>query len=233
VAKSTAANSQTYLATFGGNNAAFIYNYNPTYLELFAGNGGRTLDRGPVIADNAWHHILFVYYGDGSEGVANRTDAYLDGALLQDIGAGMYCHPGLNSTITVGSANANGDGGFTGSIDEVAFYDLGSLADEASVTAKVSAMVTNHIAAATAASGPSYASLVLGDQPLLYWNFDEASGNAVQQAPVTLPPLDNSKNDLTPQFNAAWINHAAAGSGLQLGSAAELDGLSRNDSVEA
>ncbi|MCX6921832.1 MAG: hypothetical protein NT154_01235, partial [Verrucomicrobia bacterium] len=225
-AKSTAANSQTYLVTFGGNATALIYNYNPNYLELFAGNGGRTADRGPVIADNAWHHIMFVYYGDGSEGVANRTDAYYDGALLQDFGAGMYCHPLLNSIITVGSANASGVGGFTGDIDEVAFYDLGSLADEAAVAAKVSAMVTNHIAAALAATGPTYASLVLADQPLLYWNFDEASGNALQQAPITLPPPDNTKNDLLPAVNATYISHAAAGSGLQLGSAADLDGQS-------
>lgn len=225
-ARSTAANPQTYLMNFGGNTAALIYNYNPNYLELFAGAGGRTLDRGPVIADNDWHHIVFVYYGDGVEGVANRTDAYFDGALIQDIGAGMYCHPRLNSTIIVGSAQADGVGGFKGNIDEVAFYDLGALADEAAVTAKVSAMVTNHIASAKAATGPSYASLVLADQPLLYWNFDETNGNAVQQAPVVMPLLDNTKNDLVPQFNATWISHATAGSGLQLGYAADVDGQS-------
>ncbi|MCX6925846.1 MAG: hypothetical protein NT154_21965 [Verrucomicrobia bacterium] len=225
-ARSTATNLQTYWVTFGGNAAALIYDYNPNTLELFAGAGGRTGANGPVITNNDWHHIVFVYYGDGSEGVANRTDAYFDGALLQDIGAGMYCHPRLNSIITVGSADANGTGGFTGSIDEVAFYDLGSLADESAVTAKVSAMVTNHIAAAKASSGPSYASLVLADQPLLYWNFDEASGNALQQAPITLPPPDNTQNDLVPAANAAYISHAATSSGLQLGNAADLDGQS-------
>lgn len=221
-------NAKTYLVNFGpvgaDSSPAVIYNYNTQYLELFG--GGRTGVNGPTMSDQAWHHLVFVYYGDGSDGVASRVDAYLDGAAFPYIGGGMSKRLSLSS-IMVGAALTNGDNAWSGCIDEVAVYDLSSLADEAAVTAKMDAMVASHMASATATSGTSYSDVVLADQPFLYWNFDEADGNARQLAPVAAPTApDNSRNELVPTVNAVRASHTSLGSDLKLGNAVSLDGLS-------
>ena len=227
--QSTATNSAAYLINIGpldtGNSPAIIYNFSPNvnYLELFAGAGGRTATSGPIIADNQWHHVLIVYYGDRlGDGVADEVDAYLDGTLYSNIGNELVSPLDLKSLI-VGAAKSNGVNPFQGRIDELAIYDLSGL-DFASAQAKVSAMDSSHIASAEAASGPSYSSVVLADNPLLYWNFDETNGDARQLAPITLPTPDNTRNELTPSGSATFVSHAALGSGLQLGDAVSLDG---------
>ena len=216
---------QDYLVNFGpvgGDNApALIYDFKPDQLELFGG-GSRT-DAGPTISDALWHHVLLVYYGDGTDGVADRVDAYLDGVDTPGIG-NLFAKRLNLARVLVGAALPSGVNGFEGRLDEVAVYDLSSLADETAVTTKVAAMATSHFAEAKSASGTTYASVVLQDQPLLYWNFDETDGNAMQKAPITFGELDNTINDLVPAFNATRISHSAIASGLQLGNAADLDG---------
>ncbi len=212
-----------YLLNFGGNSPAFIYDFKPDQLEIFA--GVRT-DGGPTFNDQAWHHVLWVYYGDGTDGVADRVDAYFDGVQSQGIG-NFFTKRLSTADLLVGAATAAGANGFEGRLDEVAVYDLSGLVDEAAVSDKVTRMVTNHIAAAQSSTGSSYSSVVLADQPFLYWTFDEADGNALQKAPIAAGATpDNSRNDLVPQVNATRISHQAAGSGLQLGNAVDLDGNS-------
>ena len=46
---------------------------------------------------------------------------------------------------------------------------------------------------------------VLADNPILYWNFDEADGNARQLAPVTVPPFNNAQNELVPILGATRV----------------------------
>lgn len=208
-----------YIMNIGDNGPAMIYDFKPDQLEMFAGS--RT-DNGPLVADAAWHHVLFVYYGDGVDGVEDRVDAYLDGTPYQNIG-NLYSKRMDLSQIVVGAALANGANGFQGRTDEVAIYDLSSLLDSAAVTAKVSSMVTNHINTAKGGDA-SYAATVKADQPLLYWTFDETDGNALQQMPITLPPVDNNLNDLPPQNGAVRIAHTAGTSGLLLGNAIDLNG---------
>lgn len=228
--QSQALNSATYLVNFGpsggDNSPALIYNFTPDYFELFAGGGGRTGTSGPIMADQDWHHLVFVYYGDGSDGVAARVDAYLDGTEFPYISASLSKR--LNpAALIVGAALPNNADAFTGRIDEVAVYDLSGLPDEAAINAKMQALVAAHIASASAASGTPYAEVVLADQPFLYWNFDETEGNARQLAPLAPPPTpDNTLNELSPQFNAVRISHTDAGSGLLLGNAIDLDGWS-------
>ena len=209
---------------FSSGSTAIIYNYNEDFLELFAGGGGRTALAGPFFSDQAWHHVVFVYYGDGIDGVANRVDAYLDGTNYSNIGNGMSAPLGLSSGVFVGAANAGGASPFDGDLDEVAVYDLSDLTNEADVTTAVSAMVNNHIEAA--ASGASYSSVVLADSPLLYWNFDEASGDALQQAPLIFSQAYNSQNDLAPDGSAMKVTHASLGDSLLLGNCVDLDGNS-------
>ena len=211
-----------YLLNFGDNAPALIYDFKPDQLEVFAGS--RT-DGGPVFNDQAWHHVLWVYYGDGLDGVADRVDAYFDGVQTQGIG-NFFTKRLSAASVVVGAALANGANGFEGRLDEVAVYDLSGLPDETAVTDKVALMVTSHRTAAESAGGSPYANVVLADQPFLYWNFDEADGHALQQAPITFAAPDNTRNDLIPQGNAVRISHQDAASGLQLGNAVDLDGTS-------
>jgi hypothetical protein len=79
------------------------------------------------------------------------------------------------------------------------------------------------MAAGTTAFGQTfYSQTVTNDNPLAYWNFDEANGNAIQQMPVPASPT--TVNDLTPVNTATRVAHSAIGSGLFLGNAASFDG---------
>ncbi|MBX3748270.1 MAG: hypothetical protein KF833_23425 [Verrucomicrobiae bacterium] len=216
---------QDYLVAFGpsGNDPAFIYDYKPDQLEMF--HGQRT-DGGPVISDEAWHHVMWVFYGDGTVGVANRVDAYLDGERIGNVRNTFSRELRLDSVARVGAALPSGVGGFEGRLDEVAIYDLGPVGDAAAIQARVETMIERRLARARSSGGDSYASLVLGDDPILYWNFDEADGNALQRAPVVLPDPDNTRNTLA-AMGGVRADHAALGSGLTLGYAGEFDGSGR------
>ena len=218
------AERQDYILNFGnspgGDNApAFIYDFKPDELEVF--HGART-DAGPVVSDDQWHHVLWVFYGDGTTGVADRMDAWIDGVNAGNVRSAFSRAIKLNERLLVGAALAGGVNGFEGAIDEVAVYDLSGLADEAAVEARAALLSTHH-AAATSADPQPYADLVLSHQPILYWNFNEADGNAQQLVPVVPAPPDNSRNTLLPVNEVGRVAHAQAG-GLQLGHAAEFTG---------
>lgn len=224
VAGDNSAERQDYILNFGnspgGDNApAFIYDFKPDELEVF--HGPRT-DAGPVISDDQWHHVLWVFYGDGVTGVADRMDAWIDGVNAGNVRSAFSRSIKLNERLLVGAALAGGINGFEGSIDEVAVYDLSDLADEAAVEARAALLSTHH-AAATAADARPYADLVLSHQPVLYWNFDEVDGNARQLVPVAPAAPDNTRNTLLPVGEPVRVAHAHAG-GLLLGHAAEFNG---------
>jgi len=215
---------QDYILNFGnspgGDNApAFIYDFKPDELEVF--HGPRT-DAGPVISDDQWHHVLWVFYGDGNTGVADRMDAWIDGVNAGNVRSAFSRAIKLNERLLVGAALAGGINGFEGAIDEVAVYDLSALADEAAVEAKA-ALLSGHHAAATSRDARPYADLVLSHQPMLYWNFDEVEGNARQLVPVVPALPDNTRNTLLPVGEPGRVDHATAG-GLALGRAAEFNG---------
>ncbi|MBE7450513.1 MAG: hypothetical protein HS111_16925 [Kofleriaceae bacterium] len=229
--QSQAENAATYLANFGptggDNSPAVIYGFNPEYLEIFAGGGGRTGTTGPALNDQSWHHLLFVYYGDGTDGVAARLDAYLDGNAFPYLSPDSPVSKRLSlASLIVGAALSGGQNAFTGRIDEFAVYDLSHLPDETAIETHVTQLVSTHMASATATSGEPYASVVLSHQPRLYWSFDEAEGSAKQLAPISFPTPDNTLNDLVVAGNATRVTHSAIASGLQLGNAIDLDGTS-------
>lgn len=223
--RSTSTNSSTYLCNFGSipggdNSPAVIYNFQGPVLELFG--GGRTGSLGPVMEDGNWHHFLAVYYGNGLDGVAPRTDLYLDGVSSTGLDSisrrlsldGLIAGAGLPDPI------ANG---FTGNIDELAVYDLGqlNLADETAVETWATSLNSRHRSSAMAVSGPGYSSVVKADSPLLYWNFDETdpAAPAVQQMLLT---GSAGANELVPDGVPVLITHENAQSGLLLGSCAEV-----------
>ncbi|MGN6386958.1 MAG: LamG-like jellyroll fold domain-containing protein, partial [Verrucomicrobiota bacterium] len=211
---------EDYLMNIGGNSPAMLYDYKPDEIEMYAG-ASRT-DAGPTVSDSEWHHVVFVYYGDALDGVADRVDAYIDGQNSQYIG-NLYSKRMNLSQILVGAAEANGTGGFEGRVDELAIYDLSDLPDEISVNEKMNALVASHLDKARNGA-ETYSSVVIADKPLLYWNFDEESGPAEQLMPITLPDLDNTKNELAPFYDAQRVSHADVQSGLQLGNSADLSG---------
>ena len=217
-----------YLMNFGAspdNSPAFIYDFKPDQLEIFGGGAGRT-DNGPVLTDSDWHHVVWVFYGDGSSGVANRCEAWVDGTSIGNSRATFSRAFQANQRALIGAATTGGVNGFEGRLDEVAIYDLSGAGDEAGVAARVATLVSAHRNAALTSGEPDYTSAVLADQPVLYWNFEEEDGNAIQRAPVTLPTPNPANNELLPQYGAVRVAHSEIGSGLTLGNAADLNGVS-------
>ena len=218
-----------YLMNFGGgggNTPTVLYDYvggaQPREgLELFGG-GGRTA-AGPLVTDQNWHHVLFAYYGNGTNGVADQVDIFVDGTnAAQNVRATFFSSATSALTLTrfvVGTSAPQfaGFDGFEGNLDEIAIYDLRNFTNQLQVATKASQVASNHFNLAH--SVQSYAQGVLTDAPILYWNFDEASGNALQLAPVATPPV---QNDLTPNGGAGRLSHTTANSGLALGNAAHI-----------
>jgi hypothetical protein len=62
----------------------------------------------------------------------------------------------------------------------------------------------------------SYTTIVSNDNPALYWNFDETSGNAHEVMPTAV------SDDLVPMNGASRISHPANRDGLNLGNAASF-----------
>lgn len=67
----------------------------------------------------------------------------------------------------------------------------------------------------------AYSQRVLSDTPILYWSFDEPQGNAVEQ----VSQGSTTVNDLVSTAGATRVDHAAIGSHLGLGYAADFNGL--------
>jgi hypothetical protein len=213
-----------YLLGFGpgGNFPGLLYDYvgaaaPRSSLELFSG-GNRT-GTGPLVSDLNWHHVLYVYYGDGVSGVADQLDIYLDGTIAAQGVRGTFSNPISLTQIAVGTSTPAfaGPDGFEGNLDEVAIYDLRDATDASQVTAKAAHLASSHYALAT--SSNNYSQQVLSDGPFLYWNFNEDSGSAKQLAPIASAPV---QNDLTPNVDATRVAHSAIQSGLDLGNAAHF-----------
>ena len=141
---------QTYFvaaSTVGGNHNSpgLIEGYNGAALELF-GAGGRTGAAGPTLTDTNWHHLVFGYYGSAAgEGLANRSDIYIDGVLVSartnDFPSALPFGGGSVAVgATVGSAVQN----VLGQMDEVAVYDLRGLPSADAMVAKLWSIASNH-----------------------------------------------------------------------------------------
>ncbi|MGH7953490.1 MAG: LamG-like jellyroll fold domain-containing protein, partial [Limisphaerales bacterium] len=152
------------------------------------------------------------------------VDIYLDGVLYTNVGGG-YNTPVSLTRFILGAADTTPDNGFSGSLDEFAVYDLSVMSAD-QIGAKAQYMATNHYAVAHATSGPSYTDTVLADNPLIYYDFNEAGGNAAQLAPVSLPPINPMSNDLLPFLGAGRVEHSVLSDGLYLGNAADFNGSS-------
>ena len=86
-----------YLMNFGNNAPAVLYDYIGAAqprdsIELYSLHG-RT-GAGPVITMYTnFHYVLFVFYGDGVNGVTNRLDIYVDGTNAAENVRGLFTSP--------------------------------------------------------------------------------------------------------------------------------------------
>ena len=121
----------------------------------------------PVTNSGAWYHLVISYDG---------TNAYF-------YENGVLANSGTPTTYLGNKFVPNGDAGLTiGCRSDKAFLWPGQVAEVAEYsTALTPTQVTNHYAAGTTAPG-TYASTVLGDSPLLYFHYTEASDVQVYAA---------------------------------------------------
>lgn len=105
-------------------------------------------------------------------------------------------------------------------IPEVTLTDVGTHAYTVRVAAAgvftVSEPTTLTVAAPPAPAPTAYSAQVLSDRPLLYWNFDEVTGPAVERV--------GGVNELVPTTFAGRDQHSRLGSGLFLGHTADFQG---------
>ena len=130
-------------------------------LQLFYPERGPTHD-GPILADDDWHHVIFVFYGhEKSFGVASRVDVATDGRR-RTIDRGKFGSMfSLNGRLCIGAAKIDLSHAFHGRIDELAFYDMSRMTVE-QIEARIDGMAQRHFAAAR--SGPATAGEA-GDAP--------------------------------------------------------------------
>ena len=179
-----------YALAFNGNFPAVLYDYNdPRFAwEMFSTSGGGRSALGAQFVDYSWHHIVFVYYGDGTTGVADRLSMNLDGTNAAPSMRGTFTRSIQTASVVAGCYNTAGAlvDSFFGNIDELAIYDLGSLTDESQVTAKAEA-IASHYAAAKIAIPPSLTILRNGANVITSWP-SPSTGYVLQSAPALLGP---------------------------------------------
>ena len=88
------------------------------------GNGLYLGNKGPVLNDGMWHHIVAVrQYVDGEPSINSRNQIYVDGVLIDEgtynYGAGFEEIVGVNVGYILLSHNYR----YAGRVDELAFYD--------------------------------------------------------------------------------------------------------------
>ncbi len=160
-----------------GNRPAVIYNFEgPQALEVFGG-GGRTGAGGPTaLADGQWHRVVM-----GLDAQGGNHSFIIDGGVPQTFTGFDRAFRADGSHIYLGGTHLGGL--FTGSIDEMAVYDLSGM-NSVDFNARMSQIAGHrNISADSPVPGTmtAYTWEVLKANPRFYWNFNEPSpqGNAV------------------------------------------------------
>ena len=135
-----------------------VYGQNSGKIELYDDNSSTILigSDGPTVADNDWHHVVMTYYGDGDTiGVTNRAEISVDG-VVNSIDATSFSNRMDNrNQLILGASSLAGLYGFTGSMDELAIYDLSGMT-EAEISAKMTTLA-GHYALASGSATPTLA----------------------------------------------------------------------------
>jgi hypothetical protein len=119
---------------FNRTDPAIIFNW-PQHaagyeLQLFREGHGAT-SQGPLLVDQRWRHVIFVFFGNGDFfGVADRVDVVLDGQA-RTIDRKMFTAAfRVNGQLWLGTEGADFRHPFRGRIDELAVYDLSGLTEQ-------------------------------------------------------------------------------------------------------
>jgi len=151
-----AGSTNQYVLNLGGsggswNNPSIIFDFESAGTadnELQLLGGGDETQGGPQIVDTQWHHVLFVFYGDGDKrGVTSRADVLLDGRQRTLDRGTVTSRFDLAHQLLVGSDTTEMGCTLHGRLDELAFYDLSGLTVE-QVQARAEEMARRHINAA-------------------------------------------------------------------------------------
>ncbi|RIK72749.1 MAG: hypothetical protein DCC67_18810 [Planctomycetota bacterium] len=126
----------------GSNNSpGILLDYgNNDRLEVFRA-GQRTGTSGPVLANDAWQHVVIAYFGAATD----RIDFYLNGAAAGSVTGFSADAPFGTNAIAVGNSvpgHAEFDH-FAGQIDELAVYDLTGQSVSA-ISGKLVALATHY-----------------------------------------------------------------------------------------
>ena len=122
----------------------------------------------PDAAPGEWQHVVISYYGDDTTGPANRMDVALNG-VVSTIDDGTFSATLNMARTVVGAALPDGDGAFTGKIDEVATYDLSGLT-ESEIVAKTAVLASHY----DAASDPAETTLAFVDPSEISYTYNDA-----------------------------------------------------------
>jgi hypothetical protein len=119
-----------------GNNApGILFDYGTdNNVEVF--RGARTGPAGPVLTNDAWHHLVIGNFGS----VTDRVDFYLNGAAAGSAAFTGDSPFGTDAIAVGGSVPADN---FNGQIDELAVYDLTGQS-VAAVSGKLTALATHY-----------------------------------------------------------------------------------------
>ena len=123
-----------------------------------------------TLSTSSWYHIAGVYSG-------SHTETYVNGVCLAQTAmpAGHTIRPNPWAGVVVGGHNY----WYLGDLDEPAIYPRALTAAE----------VLEHYQAGTATTPPvSYRDVVLGDNPVGYWPFDEPAPAAPASAATPVSP---------------------------------------------
>ena len=136
---------------YTGDWPAIIFDYNRRHARVVDAWRPHRHPATPTITDTDWHHLVYTVYGNGTNGVADRIDVAMDGVVQTSValGSSINTFVNLEGALFVGAHNYTGGSGFSGAIDEVAFYELSGMT-EAEVAAK-SADLAGHYALAQSA----------------------------------------------------------------------------------
>ena len=131
--KTTAPNTYDYAVHWGGSGSA---------AQVWAWtNGGRAQmdysgvgvgNAGPIIADDAWHHVVFA---SAAGAMSSQTKVYVDGTLVTGTGGNsVVINTGSTSDVFIGTDSGSG-ARYEGLLDDVRIYDHELSAGEVSALA--------------------------------------------------------------------------------------------------
>jgi len=136
--------------------------------------GATSAAAGGTINDGEWHHVVATF---DSADVGTEVKIYVDGGA--PVATGSFAGPLTPNTEPIGIASevfggvVAGNSGFPGLIDEVALYDVAL--SQARIQAHYDTVSEPEPPPPPQIPGTPYSDAVLADNPVSYWQFEDAT----------------------------------------------------------